>query len=173
MPNDTNQQNKLETNPPPPSPLQIHEPPQQIDNFPTHDTILTITGSSNTDFDNKRQRRDYYKQGNHVTIEGPIMKMKWSHIPIIFSAQDINLASLPHTDVLVIIVHIDRWNITRILVDNGSQVEILFLSAFEKMGYDRKQLKEPMKPLYDFSDKRIEPVRVITLPISFDTPQNP
>jgi hypothetical protein len=41
------------------------------------------------------------------------------------------------------------------------------------MGYDKKQLKEPMKPLYDFSSKRIEPVEFITLPISFGTPQNP
>jgi hypothetical protein len=41
------------------------------------------------------------------------------------------------------------------------------------MGYDRKQLKEPAKPLYGFGDKIIKPARVITLPISFGTPQNP
>jgi hypothetical protein len=34
---------------------------------------------------------------------------------------------------MVVIVHIDRWDVTRILVNNGSQAEILFLSAFEKM----------------------------------------
>jgi hypothetical protein len=28
---------------------------------------------------------------------------------------------------MVIIIHIDRWDITRILIDNGSQTEILFL----------------------------------------------
>jgi hypothetical protein len=41
-----------------------------------------------------------------------------------------------------------------------------------KMGYDKKQLKEPTKPLYGFSDKIIEPVGVITLPVSFGTPKN-
>jgi hypothetical protein len=30
-----------------------------------------------------------------------------------------------------------------------------------------------MKPLYSFGGKRIEPVGVITLPVSFGTPQNP
>jgi hypothetical protein len=30
-----------------------------------------------------------------------------------------------------------------------------------------------MKPLYGFSKKRIEPVGVITLPVSFGTPKNP
>jgi hypothetical protein len=41
------------------------------------------------------------------------------------------------------------------------------------MGFDRKQLKEPSKPLYGFDRKRIEPVGVITLPVSFSTPKNP
>jgi hypothetical protein len=74
---------------------------------------------------------------------------------------------------MVITVHVDRWGVIRILIDNGSQAEILFLSAIEKICYGRKQLKEPMKPLYGFSGKRIEPIWVIILPISFGTPQNP
>jgi hypothetical protein len=41
------------------------------------------------------------------------------------------------------------------------------------MGFDRKQLKEPLNPLYGFNGKRIEPVRAITLPVSFGTPRNP
>jgi hypothetical protein len=41
------------------------------------------------------------------------------------------------------------------------------------MGYNKKQLKEPTKPLYTFSGKRIESIRVITLPVLFGTPQNP
>jgi hypothetical protein len=130
-------------------------------------------GCSNTNFDNKRQQRDYYRQVNRVVIEGPITKTKWSHISISFLAQYINLALFPHTDAMVVTVHIDRWDATRILINNGSQTKILFLSAFKKMGYNRKQLKEPMKPLYGFGGKRIEPVGVITLPVSFGTPQNP
>jgi hypothetical protein len=88
--------------------------------------------------------------------DGPVTKTKWSHISITFSAQDINLALFPHTDVMVIIVHIDRWDVTRILIDNGIQVEILFLSSFEKMSNNQKKLKETTKPLYDFGSKRIE-----------------
>jgi hypothetical protein len=41
-------------------------------------------------------------------------------------------------DETVVTVHIERWDVTRILVDNGSQARILFLSAFNKMGFDRK-----------------------------------
>jgi hypothetical protein len=48
-----------------------------------------------------------------------------------------------------------------------------FPFSLQKMGYNRKQLKEPMKPLYGFGGKRIELVGDITLPVSFDNPQNP
>jgi hypothetical protein len=92
---------------------------------------------------------------------------------IIFSSQDINLTSFPHTNDMVVTVNIDRWDVTKILIDNGSQAEILFLTIFDKLGFDRKQLREPSKPLYGFGRKRIEPVRAITLPMTFGTPKNP
>jgi hypothetical protein len=85
----------------------------------------------------------------------------------------VNLISFPHTDAIVLTIHIDRWGVLRIPIDNGSHAEILFLLAFKKMGYAKKQIKEPTKPLYDFSGKRIEPVKVITLPVSFSTQKNP
>jgi hypothetical protein len=53
-------------------------------------------------------------------VEGPIMQTKWSHMPITFSTQDVNLALLPHMDVMVVTVLIDRWDVTKILIDNGS-----------------------------------------------------
>jgi hypothetical protein len=37
------------------------------------------------------------------------------------------------------------------------------------MGYDKKQLKEPAKPLYSFGGKRIDLIGAITLPVSFNT----
>jgi hypothetical protein len=37
------------------------------------------------------------------------------------------------------------------------------------MGYDKKQLKESMNPLYGFGGKKIEPVGVIILLVSFGT----
>jgi hypothetical protein len=102
---------KNEANPPPLPPPQTQEPQQQNEAFPTHGTILTITRVSNTDFDTKRQSRDYYREVNHVAVEGPITHTMWSHIPITFSTQDVNLASFPHTDAMVLTIHIDRWDL--------------------------------------------------------------
>jgi hypothetical protein len=53
-------------------------------------------------------------------------------MPITFSAQDMNLALFPHIDDMVITVHINRWDVTKILIDNGIQAEILFLTTFKK-----------------------------------------
>jgi hypothetical protein len=94
-------------------------------------------------------------------------------MPIIFSSQGINLTSFPHTDAMVTTVHIDRWDLTKILIDNGSQAKILFLATFDKMGFDRKHIRELLKPLYGFGGKRMELVGTITLPMSFGTPKKP
>jgi hypothetical protein len=107
-----------------------------------------------------------------VAVEGPITKTKWLHIPITFSQEDIKLVTFPHTDAMVIIEHISKWDVTRVLVDNGSQVEILFLSTFEQMGFDRKQMKEASKPLYGFGRRKIETICSVSLPISFDSLRN-
>jgi hypothetical protein len=53
-------------------------------------------------------------------------------MPITFSAQDVNLASFPHTDAMVVTIHIDRWDVTKIRIDNRSQADILFLTALKK-----------------------------------------
>jgi hypothetical protein len=104
----------------------------------TFGTIHTIIGGSNLDFQNKRQKREYYREVNHVAVEVPITRTKWSHTLITFVEVDIKLVSFPHIDVMVITTHIDKWDVTRVLIDNGRQVEILFLSAFDQMGFNRK-----------------------------------
>jgi hypothetical protein len=107
-----------------------------------------------------------------VAVEGPIIRTKWSHVPITFNEDGIKLVSFSHTDAMVIIAHIDKWDVTRVLFDNDSQAEILFLSTFERMGFDRKQLKEASKPLYGFGRRRIEPIGSISLPVSFSSIRN-
>jgi hypothetical protein len=41
-------------------------------------------------------------------------------------------------DAMVITANIDKWNVMRVLVDNGSQAEILFLSTFEQICFSKK-----------------------------------
>jgi hypothetical protein len=100
------------------------------------------------------------------------VRTKWSHVQITFTEANLKLTSFPHIDAMVILTHIDKWNVTRVLVDNASQAKILFLSTFEQMGFSKKQLKEASNPLYGFGGKKIELVGSISLLVSFGTPSN-
>ncbi|GFY81010.1 hypothetical protein Acr_01g0008190 [Actinidia rufa] len=52
--------------------------------------------------------------------------------PITFSNDDLRGLHLPYDDVLVVSAVIANFNAQRILIDNGSSADILFISAFEK-----------------------------------------
>jgi hypothetical protein len=105
-------------------------------------------------------------------VQGPITGTKWSHISVTFTATYIKLVSFPHADTMVITAHINKWDVTRVLVDNGSQAKILSLSTFDQMGYVMKQLKEATKSIYGFGGKRIKLVGSISLPVSFGSLSN-
>ena len=117
--------------------------------------IMLISGGSTLDFENKRQRRDYFWQIHCIVSEGPTKRTQWSHSPITFSEEDVNLISYPHTDALVIEANIQGWRIDKILVDTGSSIYIIFSDNFDKMGIDRNLLQPSDIPLMGFGGKRV------------------
>ena len=78
---------------------QPHEPTDQA--LPSRGHINTIIGGSALDFESKRARTNYYRKVNAIVVKGPIVKTKWSHIPIMFTEADQKLIDYPHTDAMV------------------------------------------------------------------------
>ena len=115
--------------------------------------IMPIYGGSTLDFENKRQRRDYFRQVHCIVSEGSTKRTQWSHSPITFSEEDVNLISYPHTDALVIEANIQGWRIGKILVDTTSSADIIFSDTFDKMGIDRNLLQPSDIPLMGFGGK--------------------
>jgi hypothetical protein len=82
--------------------------------FPSSNKLSSVRNyshyhwGSNLTFKNKRQKREHYYQVNHVAVEGPIVRTKWSHVQITFSEPDVNLTSFPHMDAMVITSHVDK-----------------------------------------------------------------
>ena len=76
----------------------------------------------------------------------------------------------PHDDPLVIRDVVANKTIHRILVDNGSSVDIIFASAFDKMGIEREKLEPVNAHLWGFSRERVLPLGSIQLVLTFGDP---
>jgi hypothetical protein len=130
------------------------------------------TGGSSSEFDTKRQKKDHYRSVNHVALTGHVVQTKWSHVPLTFDARDVDLRSAPHVDAMVINRRVAGWILHKVLVDNGSQADIIFLHAFDQMGISHSLLKPADNPLYGFGGKGTFSLGKIKLPLSFDTVPN-
>jgi hypothetical protein len=56
------------------------------------------------------------------------------------------------------------WDLHKVLVDNDSQDDIIFLHTFDRMGISHSLLKPANNPLYGFGGKGTFPVGKIELP---------
>jgi hypothetical protein len=93
-------------------------------------------------------------------------------MPLTFDARDVDLCSAPHVDAMVINYSVAGWDLHKVLVDNGSQADIIFLHAFDRMGISHSLLKPSDNPLYGFGGKGTFPVGKIELPLSFGVAPN-
>jgi hypothetical protein len=95
--------------------------------------VLPITGGSTSEPANKRQKKEAQRRVQHVGVQGPFIKSKWSHIPITFSQEDLQLKDYPHNDAMVIYCVIKGFLVHNVLVDTGSAADIIFAKAFRQM----------------------------------------
>jgi hypothetical protein len=93
-------------------------------------------------------------------------------VPLTFDAKDVDLRSAPHVDAMVINCSVAGWDLHKVLVDNGSQADIIFLHAFDHMGISHSLLKPSDNPLYGFGGKGTFPGGKIELPLSFGVAPN-
>jgi hypothetical protein len=124
-------------------------------------------GGSTMEIETKRQRSNYFGSVNTIINDGPAARPEWAKVSITFTEEDFRLKSTNHNDAMVIEVNIAGWVIGKILVDNGSSADILFLKTFEKMNLSQHMLHPPEYPLQGFGGKPIKPVGKVSLPVSF------
>ena len=64
---------------------------------------------------------------------------------------------------------IEGFNTKRILVDNGSSVDIIYLPAFQQLKLDPGRLRPFDSPLVSFSGDRVYPKGIVTLTVTVGT----
>ena len=89
---------------------------------------------------------------------------------ITFSDSDLEGCQHPHDDLLVIRAVVANKTVHRVLVDNGSSADIIFASAFDKMGIGREKLEPVSTHLGGFSGEKVLPLGSIQLVLTLGYP---
>ncbi|XP_075674991.1 uncharacterized protein LOC142644219 [Castanea sativa] len=108
--------------------------------------IKTITRGPSTGDSFRSLKKAYQRQVNSVHRIPPF-KQRQMDQDMFFSEDDAMGVKQPHDDPLVIMLTIEVFNTRRILVDNGSSADIIYLSAFQQLKLNPEWLRPFDSPL--------------------------
>ncbi|XP_050281620.1 uncharacterized protein LOC126722505 [Quercus robur] len=101
------------------------QPPQDVIG-----EIKTIIGGPFSRGSFKSLKKAYQRQVNSVHMIPPFKQQRTDR-DMSFNERDARGVKQPHNDPLVIMLNIEGFNTKRILVDNGSSTDIIYLPAFQ------------------------------------------
>ena len=126
--------------------------------------IKMITGGQSTGGSFKSLKKAYQRQVNSVHRMPPF-KQRWTDQDMCFSEEDARGVKQPYDDPLVIMLVIEGFNTRRILVDNGSSADIIYLSVFQQLKLDLGRLRPFDSPFVSFSGDRVYPKGIMSLTV--------
>ena len=109
------------------------------------------------------------RSGETLEIKA-VSKLPWLDTTITFLDSDMEGCQHPHDDPLVIRAVIANKTVHRVLVNNGSSTNIIFASAFDKIGIGREKLKPVNTHLQGFSGEIVLPLGSIQLVLTLGDP---
>ena len=99
-----------------------------------------------------------------------VSKLPQLDTSITFTDSDLEGCQHPHDDSLVIRAVVANKTVHRVLIDNGSSADIIFTSAFDKMGIERERLEPVSTHLRGFSGEKVLPLGSIQLVLTLGDP---
>ncbi|KAG7583597.1 Ribonuclease H domain [Arabidopsis suecica] len=84
---------------------------------------------------------------------------------ISFNEEETRHLERPHDDALVITLDVPNFEVSRILIDTGSSVDLIFLGTLERMGISRADIVGPPSPLVAFTSESAMSLGTIKLPV--------
>ena len=88
---------------------------------------------------------------------------------ITFSEDNARGIHQPHDDALVVTMTIADFITRRVLIDNGSSADIIYLPTYQQMKIDKERLRPIDIPLVRFTGDKVKPSRVVSLVIEAST----
>ena len=104
-----------------------------------------------------------------TTAKGESTKRPRQDDVIIFTDEDARGIQTLHDDTVVVSTMIVNYDVKRILVDNGSSVNVLFYAVFSRMDLTNYRLREISTPLVSFTSDSVQVEGEITLPMTIGT----
>jgi hypothetical protein len=129
--------------------------------------VLPITGGSSSEPANKKHKKEAQRRVQHVGVQGPFIKSKWSHIPITFTKEDLQLKDYSYNNAMVISCVIKGFLVHNVLVDTCSAADIIFAKAFRQMQELEDKIHDATHPLCGFGGRQIVALGKITMPVTF------
>ena len=151
--------------PPPRQPtlVQHHPPLGEI-----HVNSRGFAGGEESNSPRKAHLRSI-RSGETIEVQ-TVSKLPRLDTTITFSDFDMEGCQHPHDDPLVIKAIVANKTIHRVLVDNERSADIIFASAFDKMGIGREKLEPVNTCLREFSGERVLPLGSMQLVLTLGDP---
>ncbi|KAL2518299.1 Uncharacterized protein Adt_14546 [Abeliophyllum distichum] len=135
---------------------------------PIHD-INTIYGGPYIRGQSRNTQKSYAKEAEEKLMTNWLINNRPSGSnkldPIFFIEEDMRGVHYPHCDALVVRTVVARNGLGRMLVDNGSSINVIFLSTYEQMNIDIP-LEPSTEPLYGFTGDCVTPKGIVLLAIT-------
>ncbi|XP_013607692.1 PREDICTED: uncharacterized protein LOC106314357 [Brassica oleracea var. oleracea] len=88
-----------------------------------------------------------------------------NHPPIKFSPDDAEGIHVPYNDPLLVVHGIGEYDVTKVLIDTGSSVDLIFRGTLQKMGVDLDDIKPSSRTLTGFNGSSETILGTIRLPV--------
>jgi hypothetical protein len=120
-----------------------------------------------------RHRKQEHREVCSVKVVAPAY-LDWSDKPITFNRDDHpDFVSSPGRYPLVVDPIIDNVRLSKVLMDGGSSLNIIYTETLELLGVDRSEVRAGAAPFHGIAPgKRILPLGRIDLLVCFGTPSN-
>ncbi|XP_048614819.1 uncharacterized protein LOC125587766 [Brassica napus] len=128
----------------------------------TRRQLNVIMGSSPPCGNSVRSVMDYRRQ---VATSQRWPTRPPNHPPITFSPDDAEGIHVPHNDHLLVVLGIGEYDVTKILIDTGSSVDLIFRGTLQKMGVDLDDIKPSSRTLTGFNGSSETILGTIRLPV--------
>jgi hypothetical protein len=140
--------------------------------FPAVENVFLIFGGPTMDMSNSQRKRERHEV--LATEKVPPSFLDWSEDAITFSREDHpNRIPNPGQYPLVVDPVIGNARFSKVLMDRGSSLNILYLHTLHLLGIGLDQLRPSTTPFHGIAPgKRVQPLGQIDLPVWFSTPDN-